>query len=139
MSNPQIMTLPTISNDGRGMSFFGARDISLSGDITRLLSDQIDAVNFRLRHSEAYSSDYHCAGDPTLLIVLSGAIRIELRSGETRDFAQGDLYIAEDYLEAGVTFDPAIHGHRAEMIGETPYKAVHIKLARRKPKSMRVN
>ena len=127
----RTMTLATISNDGRGASFFGTRDIPLSGDITRLLSDQIKAENFRLRHSEGYSSGYHVAGDPTLLIVLNGTIRTELPIGKSRTFTQGDLYIAEDYLEAGVEFNPTLHGHRAEMVGETPYRAVHIKLSER--------
>jgi len=131
MTEPQSITIPTISNDGKSPSFFGQREIALNGNITRLLSDQINAVNFRLRHSEGYSSDYHVAGDPTLLIVLSGTIRIELPNGEHRDFTQGDLYIAEDYLADGVEFDPAKHGHRAEMVGDTPYRAVHIKLERR--------
>jgi len=131
MNQTEIMRVPTISNDGRGPSYFGMRDIELNGDISRLLSDQIGAVNFRLRQSEGYASDYHVAGDPTLLIVLSGTMRIELPNGEAREFTQGDLYIAEDYLEDGVEFDREIHGHRAQMIGETPYRAVHLKLARR--------
>lgn len=131
MSTTNLMRLPTISNDGHGASYFGHRDIELNGNITRQLSDQISAVNFRLRQSESYSSAYHVAGDPTLLIVLTGTMRIELPNGEAREFTQGDLYIAEDYLEAGVTFDETLHGHRAQMIGDIPYRAVHIKLARR--------
>lgn len=125
------MSVPTISNDGQCASFFGTREIELNGDITRQLSDQIPAVNFRLRRSEGYSSDYHVAGDPTLLIVLSGTIRIELPTGETRDFTQGDLYIAEDYLEANAVFTQGLHGHRAEMVGDIAYQALHIKLERR--------
>ena len=132
MSQTGLMRIPTISNDGRGASYFGTRDVELNGDISRLLSDQIGAVNFRLRQSEGYSSDYHVAGDPTLLIVLSGTMRIELPNGDARDFTQGDLYIAEDYLEDGVEFEAGRHGHRAEMIGSTPYRAVHLKLEKRK-------
>ena len=131
MSPTGLIRIPTISNDGRGASYFGERDVELNGDISRLLSDQIDAVNFRLRQSEGYASNYHVAGDPTLLIVLSGTMRIELPNGEARDFTQGDLYIAEDYLDEDVKFETGLHGHRAEMIGDTPYRAVHIKLARR--------
>lgn len=131
MSAPHIMSLPTISNDGKGASFFDTREVTLNGDLTRQLSDQIPSINFRLRRSENYGSDYHVAGDPTLLIVLSGTIRIELPSGETREFSQGDLYVAEDYLDTGIKFKQGLHGHRAEMVGNTPYKAVHIKLSRR--------
>jgi len=99
-TTPDNITVPTITNDGQGASRFSTRQIALTGDVTRQLSDQIGAVNFRLRRSEGYSADYHVAGDPTLLIVLSGTMRIELPSGERRDFSKGDMYIAEDYLAA---------------------------------------
>ncbi len=125
------MRIPIVTNDGSNASVFSERDVNMSGEMTRYLSDQIGAVNFRLRESHGYKSDYHCAGDPTLLIVLSGAIRIMLVSGEDRLFRAGDLYVAQDYIDDGVSFDPAIHGHRAEQIGETPYRAVHIKLKQR--------
>lgn len=125
------MSVPTISNDGRGASYFGARDVCLTGEVTRRLSEQIGALNFRLRRSVGYSSDFHVAGDPTLLIVLSGIIKIELPTGERREFSKGDLYIAEDYLEDDVAFDPSFHGHRAEMIGDSPYEALHLKLSKR--------
>lgn len=128
---PDIISVPTISNDGQGASYFSAREIALSGEITRQLSDQIAAVNFRLRRSENYRADYHVAGDPTLLIVLSGTMRIALPSGETREFSKGDMYIAEDYLTAETAFETGLHGHRAETLGEEPYHAMHLKLARR--------
>ena len=130
-SKPHKITVPTISNDGQGASFFGTRAIDLNGDISRQLSDQIAAVNFRLRRSIGYSADYHVAGDPTLLIVLSGTMRIELPSGESRDFSKGDMYIAEDYLAPEVAFKRGQHGHRAETVGDEPYNALHLKLSRR--------
>ncbi len=125
------MPIPLVTNDGAGASVFAQSEIELTGEMTRYLSDQIGAVNFRLRESHGYKSDYHCAGDPTLLIVLSGQIRIELVSGEDRVFKAGDLYVAQDYIQDGVAFDRTIHGHRAEQIGDTPYRAVHIKLQER--------
>ena len=125
------ITVPTITNDGQGASFFSTREIDLNGEAARQLSDQIGAVNFRLRRSVGYSADYHVAGDPTLLIVLSGTMRIELPSGETRDFSTGDMYIAEDYLTPATPFKRGEHGHRAETIGDEPYNALHLKLARR--------
>ena len=45
------MTVPTITNDGRGPSVFSTLVIELSGEISRQLSGQIGAVNFRLRCS----------------------------------------------------------------------------------------
>lgn len=125
------ITVPTITNDGQGASYFSTREIELNGDITRQLSDQISVVNFRLRRSLGYSADYHVAGDPTLLIVLSGTMRIELPSGEHRDFSVGDMYIAEDYLLPEIDFKKGRHGHRAQTLDSLPYNALHLKLARR--------
>ena len=83
-TNPSFIHIPTIENQGKLTSYFSEQSIQLNGSPERFLSDQISAENFRLRTSEpAYSSTWHVAGDPTLLIILSGIIRIELRSGET--------------------------------------------------------
>ena len=131
MAGPHIISVPTITNDGLGGSYFSLREIALNGDLSRQLSDQIAAVNFRLRRSENYKAGFHVAGDPTLLVVLSGTMRISLPSGEYCDFTQGDMYIAEDYLAAGVDFQAGLHGHSAKTIGDAPYKALHLKLSRR--------
>lgn len=131
MAGPHIISVPTITNDGQGGSYFSEREIALNGDISRQLSDQIAAVNFRLRRSENYQAGFHVAGDPTLLVVLSGTMRISLPSGAYRDFTQGDMYIAEDYLAAGVEFQAGLHGHSAKTIGDVPYNAMHLKLSQR--------
>ena len=125
------MSVPTITNDGRGLSFFSTREIELSGEVSRQLSEQISAVNFRLRRSVGYSADFHVAGDPTLLIVLSGTMRITLPGGDSKDFTAGDIYIAEDYLKPDIAFEKGVHGHSAKTISDTPYNALHLKLARR--------
>ncbi|MFT2096961.1 hypothetical protein ACMUMQ_01275 [Marinomonas sp. 2405UD66-6] len=96
------------------------------------ITDRIDALNFRHRMSQpGYFSSWHVAGDPTLIIVRSGVLRIALRNGEYRDFAAGDMFIAQDYLQDNETFDDDIHGHTAELIGDQPLLAVHIKLSAR--------
>ena len=125
------ITVPTITNDGEGASYFSTREIELNGDAACQLSDQIEAVNFRLRRSVGYRAEAHVAGDPTLLIVLSGTMRIELPSGEHRDFSKGDMYIAEDYLTPYTAFESGRHGHSARTLGDEPYEALHLKLARR--------
>lgn len=94
-----------------------------------LLTNRIDALNFRLRESEpGYKTEFHVAGDPTLIIIQQGTLRIFLQNGASKDFSPGDLFIAKDFLPKHVPFDKAIHGHRAEVMGEQPLKAVHIKL-----------
>lgn len=98
-----------------------------------LLTPQIPAVNLRLRQSPpGYSSDWHVAGDPTLIVIQQGCLRIGLRNGEYRDFAAGERFIAEDYLPASIEFDSSRHGHQAQVLGNTPFEAVHIKLKQRR-------
>jgi len=121
-----------VNNNGAGASFFDAKEVPLSGSPARMLSEQIDAVNFRLRTSEdSYESSWHVAGDPTLLIILSGTIRIELRNGENREFSTGDMFIAADYINADTTFDDSLHGHRADIMGKETFSALHLKLEKR--------
>lgn len=129
------LDIPCISSDGIEASYFATKKIELNGDDSRRLSEQIHAENFRLRASDAgYSSDFHVAGDPTLLIILAGEIRITIRSGDHKDFAAGDMFIAEDYLAEGVEYSDQIHGHKAELLGDAPLRALHLKLEKRRSK-----
>ena len=123
--------IPSVSNDGGNASYFDTHEIELSGEAPWMLSDQQAALNFRLRSSEAgYQSDWHVAGDPTLLIILDGIIEIELRSGESKKFSKGDMFVASDYLDGGVGFDNTL-GHRAQVVGARTLQALHMKLAKR--------
>ena len=125
-------TVITVTSDGCGKTEFGSRDIDIEGSEQRMLSEQISAVNFRYRESHHhYASDWHVAGDPTLLLILSGTVNIVLRNGDVREFTQGDMFIAQDYLAEGIEFDDQLHGHRAEVVGDAPLKAIHIKLEKR--------
>lgn len=113
-----------------GASFFHDEHYSLEDYNGLWITERMDALNFRHRISEpGYASSWHVAGDPTLIIVRAGVLRIGLRNGEFRDFKAGDQFIAMDRLQEGETFDEHIHGHNAELIGDQPLLAVHIKLA----------
>jgi len=95
-----------------------------------MLSDQQSALNFRLRSSEAgYQSTWHVAGDPTLLIILSGTIEIELRDGSAKQFSSGDMFVARDYLKSSEQFNERL-GHRAKVIGSDALSALHLKLSK---------
>jgi len=126
-----VIDILTVSNDGQGSSKFGSRKINLNGTTERMLSEQQSCLNFRLRASENnYISDWHVAGDPTLIVVLSGAIEIELRDGQRKILGRGDMFVAEDFLHENINFDQR-HGHRARIAGEKALKALHLKLAKR--------
>lgn len=94
------------------------------------ITDRQDALNFRYRISDpGYFSSWHIAGDPTLIIIRSGTLRLTLRNGEYRDFSAGELFIAQDTLQEDESFDSALHGHTAALMGDEKLQAVHIKLA----------
>jgi len=121
----------TVTNDGDNASYFGERRIELHGTPERMLSEQQTALNFRLRTSASgYLSGWHTAGDPTLLIILQGEVEIELRNGSAKRFSKGELFVAQDYLAAGV-LETDQHGHRARLIGEDDLIALHLKLSKR--------
>lgn len=122
--------IPSIVTDAQMRSVFSESNYPNSYRGGMLLSEQISAVNFRLRESApGYNSDWHVAGDPTLIIIQQGVLRILLRDGQYHDFSAGAMFIANDCLPKSREFDDAIHGHRAEVIGEQHLLAVHIKLA----------
>lgn len=126
-----IKAIPSIKNDGSGESYFGVHEISLQGSASWMLSEQQSALNFRLRSSApGYQSDWHVAGDPTLLIIQTGVIEIELRDGSLRRFSAGEMFVAQDYLAEDIEFSDRL-GHRARVIGQEPLNALHLKLSKR--------
>ncbi len=115
-----------------GYSVFNDIEYSIEDYNGLFITDRIEAQNFRHRMSEpGYFSTWHVAGDATLIIVRSGTLRMTLRNGDYRDFSAGDMFVAQDYLQDNETFNNEVHGHTAELIGDEPLFAVHIKLATR--------
>ena len=127
-----VFRLSILTINENNLSIFGEVDMPKIIRGGMLLTDRIDALNLRLRESAPrYKSDWHVAGDPTLIIVQQGVLRIVLRDESYQDFGPGEHFVAQDYLPEGIDFDHARHGHRAEVIGNNTLQAVHIKLAQR--------
>ena len=123
------MTIPVLANPQHGPSLFINHSYTLEDHNGLQITPRIDSQNFRHRRSEpGYFSTWHLAGDPTLIIIRKGSLRIGLRDGTHRDFSPGDQFIAQDHLPEGATFDPKIHGHTAQVIGPQTLEAVHLKL-----------
>jgi len=136
-SDNSLITLTVLSSpidvatNCTGRSVFTEQVLSLADYNGLFITPRIDALNFRHRLSKPdYASDWHVAGDTTLIIIRTGTLRIALRSGEYKDFSAGDMFIAEDRLQVEEIFDEKIHGHRAAVIGEKTLTAVHIKLSK---------
>lgn len=121
--------LPMLITGPQGRSVWSTCDWPTESRGGMLLSPRFDCSSLRLRQSAAgYRSDWHVAGDATLIIIRRGTLRLILRDDSTRDFGPGDAFIAGDRLREGEAFDDTLHGHRAEVVGDTMLEAVHIKL-----------
>ena len=115
--------------DANGHSIFTQKPYLKSERNGMYLSEQIGSKNFRIRESGAnYKTSWHLAGDPTLIIILQGVLRITLQNNDYIDFGVGDMFIAADNLPTNIPFDPRVHGHMAEVVSDTPLRAIHIKL-----------
>ncbi len=122
--------IPTIITNSNNESIFSEELFPLTERGEMFLSSQISALNFRLRKSDSgYSSDWHVAGDPTLILIQQGTLRIWLRDQSYRDFSAGDSFIAKDRMLNDQAFNKTLHGHRAEVLGDEELHAVHIKLS----------
>ena len=131
-SSMKDITVTIIENASDGRSHFSEEVYSLEDFNGMFISQQQEAINFRHRQSRpGYFSSWHVAGDPTLIVIRQGTLRLTLRNGEYRDFTTGDQFIARDHLGAGIAFDDSIHGHTAEVIGTEVLQALHLKLDRR--------
>lgn len=129
MKDVHTVSLSIVTVNSNFQSVFNSLSLSLDDMNGMFISGRQSALNFRHRKSKpGYQSDWHVAGDPTLLLIQQGCIEITLRSGESRLFSAGEQFIAADFLPDGMNFDTS-HGHSARVIGETPLQAVHIKLS----------
>lgn len=127
----KVTVLPTITVNGDFVTIFEEEAFPQHTRGGMILTERIEAQNLRLRESApGYQTDWHVAGDPTLIIIQQGSLRICLQNGDFRDFSKGEAFIAKDYLPAHINFDPAVHGHKAEVRGTDSLMAVHIKLIR---------
>ncbi|MBL4631509.1 MAG: hypothetical protein JKY14_10255 [Paraglaciecola sp.] len=130
MKNQSSLSIPILCNTQTERSYFIDQQYSLDDYNGLFISVRQQALNFRHRMSESgYFSDWHVAGDPTLIIIRSGILRIGLRDQSYHDFAAGDVFIAQDRLVDNTSFDNTVHGHTAQVIGEQPLIALHLKLS----------
>lgn len=127
MLQPFIVT--TITTNETGISIFSKDDFEMHQRGGMFLTEQIASKNFRIRKSDTgYETEFHLSGDPTLLIILKGSLKIELQNGDYKIFSAGDNFIAKDNLPENIIFDNKIHGHKAIVIGKETLEAIHIKL-----------
>ena len=124
------LIVPILCNVKTKYSYFIEQQYCLDEYNGLFISSRQQALNFRHRISEpGYYSDWHVAGDPTLILIRSGILRIGLRNNSYRDFAAGDVFIAQDKLDDNTNFEKNIQGHTAQVIGNQQLIALHLKLS----------
>ncbi len=129
MNDVHAVSLSIVTVNSNFQSVFNTLSLPLDDMNGMFISNRQSALNFRHRKSKpGYKSDWHVAGDPTLLLIQQGCIEITLRNGESKLFSAGEQFIAADFLPDGMNFDPC-HGHSARVVTEAPLQAVHIKLS----------
>ena len=130
MKDQQTLSIPILCNEKTQRSYFVEQQYSLDDYNGLFISPRQQALNFRHRMSEpGYYSDWHMAGDPTLIVIRSGILRIGLRDESYRDFTAGNVFIAQDKLTDNTSFDSGTHGHTAQVIGDQQLIALHLKLS----------
>ena len=130
MKNQKTLSIPILCNVKTQRSYFINQQYCVDDYNGLFISSRQEALNFRHRMSlPGYFSDWHVAGDPTLIIIRSGILRIGLRDNSYRDFTPGDVFIAQDKLANNMIFDSSIHGHTAQVLGDQQLIALHLKLS----------
>lgn len=97
------MKVTRIYADERGVSHFADMTIGLhdAGEIGRL-SKPIPAESVVFRENDpGYDYDWHPAPERQFIVLLDGAIEIEVGDGQKRTFRGGDILLVEDTTGRG--------------------------------------
>jgi len=115
------MKITRVFADENGESHFDEREVELrdAGAIGRL-SEPIPARSVIFRTNEpGYDYDWHPAPQRQFIVLLDGAIEIEVSDGERRTFRGGDVLLLED---------TAGRGHRTRNVEPRERRSIFIVL-----------
>lgn len=115
--------------DTDGRAKFREEAVALTeGTSAAQLSPLMPSGGYQLRQSPVgFRSVFHCTGTPQWLFVLQGQMEIGLQDGSSRIFHPGDHFYSTDTLPEGATFDPAVHGHWSQQVGEEPLVTLFVR------------
>jgi len=104
--------------DTEGESRFETLDLEASPRELGCISNPMEVDEFYLRETPGLSNqDWHVAPRKQYVVLLSGAVEVEVSTGEVRRFNAGDVLLAED------TFGK---GHRTTTLTYGPRKSLFI-------------
>ena len=73
------------------------------------------------------SQPVSCTEKPQWVFILGGQMEIGLQGGESRIFKPGEHFYSADVLPPGATFDPSVHGHWSQQVGDEPLVTLFVK------------
>lgn len=122
-----LKTVLFTDTDGRAR--FRDEPVPLTeGSAAARLSPLMPSAGLQLRQSPVgFRSEFHCTGAPQWLFVLQGCMEIGLQDGSTRRFGPGQHFYSADTLPAGATFDPTVHGHCSQQVGDEPLVTLFVR------------
>jgi len=121
-----MMMFTRVYADDRGESHFADQEVQLkdAGPIGRL-SEVIPAKGVIFRTNDpGYDYDWHVAPRRRFIVLLDGAIEIEVSDGERRTFRGGEVLLMEDTTG---------RGHRTRHLEARERRSVFILLDEDKP------
>ena len=119
----------TLFTDTDGHARFREEELALSeGKPQAMLSPLMPSGGYQLRHSPVgFRSEFHCTESPQWVFILGGQMEIGLQDGSSRVFSPGEHFYSADYLPAGASFDPKVHGHWSRQVGMDPLVTLFVR------------
>lgn len=94
-------------------------ELESAGDIGKL-SEKVNATGIIFRRTEPdYDYDWHNAPERQYIIMLDGAVDVELGDGTVRRFSTGDIVLVEDVTG---------RGHKSSAVNNEPRTSVFVTL-----------
>jgi hypothetical protein len=124
-----VFTKVVLFTDTDGRARWREEVIALDeGSPQARLSALMPSGGMQLRESPVgFRSDFHCTGTPQWVFILAGTMEIGLQDGSTRRFGPGEHFYSADTLPAGVTLNPAVHGHWSRQVGDEPLRTLFVR------------
>jgi len=114
------MKITRLYSGDDGESHFGELDIPMedAGGSAGIISKMLDATGIFFRNTKAdYDLDWHPAPRRQYIIILEGAVELEVGDGTRRQFGPGDVFLAEDLTG---------RGHLSRAVDNQPRRSVFI-------------
>jgi hypothetical protein len=129
LNTPPTFTRVELFTDTDGRARFRESGLALpEGTPASMLSALMPSGGYQLRHSPVgFRSNFHCTITPQWVFILGGQMEIGLQGGVSRVFGPGQHFYSADTLPAGVSFDPAVHGHWSRQVGTEPLVTLFVR------------